>query len=439
MSAQFDLPTLSYQQGRLLMDEHAQREQLPSLRTIAQAYRIEGPFDEAALAAALTAVAARHQALRATFPTDAYTQTVHEGEPVPVTRVSVAAQGDPRLREEEALAAARRAAVEPFDTARGPRLRATVIELAPRERILVLAFDHLVLDAWSRSLVLGELTHCYAAARAGHEAALPEVEYSYADHVRQQQELLGGPEYGRLLDYWSGTLGVGGAIPVLGVGRAAAGTPVGCGTQEVEVPTAVAEGLRGLAARERSTLFLLVLCALQLALAARSARSRQATAVNLYNRDRIGTERLVAPLAELMVVSTDLDGAGSFREALRRVRAATLDAQEHAELPYPELVKALSPELYARPDAPVGVVLNMLYAELLDEHFRPPDTHCRPLVLDQAPARPRSELMIVGRTGAGRLTLAARYQRDRVDDAFVADLLAEVCGLLTEAVESVHV
>ncbi|MFB7279782.1 condensation domain-containing protein [Streptomyces hydrogenans] len=424
------LPTLSYQEGRLRMDEISRRESLPSQRTITQAYRIRGPFDPAALRSALREVVARHAALRTTFTGGPHRQHVRDEAEPRLDELSVAGEADP---EAAAVRAARTAALAPFAADEAPRLRATLITLAEADRVLVLAFDHLVVDAWSRGLVLDELGACYRASRAGEASGLPEVEYGYEDHIRDQQELLTGPEYERLLSYWSKTLDGTGAIPRLVTGRADTGLPVDCGTAVVRMPAPLADEVRALASRERSTLFLVVLTALQVALRLHGGGSDQATAVNLYNRDTLGTERLVAPLAELMVVRVDSAGAGTFRDALRLVRDGTLDAQEHAGLPYPELVKALNPAEYARPDAPVGVVLNMLYAELLGGAFDTADATCAPFAVPQTAARPRSELMVVGSSGPDGLDLSARYQSDRVDAGFVTRLLDTIVEILTTA------
>lgn len=433
VSAPVVIPTLSYQEGRLRMDEFSRRAGLPSQRTIFQAYQVTGQVDVTALTAAVQTVVGRHAALRTTFPQGPTDQHVRPEAAVVVERLDVTAAGDPLAA---ARASARTFASRPFGADETPRIRTAVVELGAGDRLVVFTFDHLVVDAWSRTLVLEEINTCYRSAIAGVAPDLAAVEYAYEDYVRDQRAALTGPDHRRLLDYWTTALRGVGAIPALstGVARSPEGSPVGCGTAAVQVPTDTSRELRAFAARQRCTVFIVVLAALQVALRLRGGSSDQAAAVNLYSRDTVGTERLVAPLAELMIVRSDTGSATTFADVLRIVRADTLDAQEHAGIPYPELVRAFNPEQYARPDAPVGIVLNLLYDELLGGVFEVPGARWAPIDLNTAPARPRSELMVVGRSGRDTLELSARFQTDRVDARSVRTLLGVMARVMVAAV-----
>ncbi|MBV8931638.1 MAG: hypothetical protein JO285_03635 [Kutzneria sp.] len=282
------------------------------------------------------------------------------------------------------------------------------------------------MDAWARGLLMDELSALYSGQ------TLPEVEYGYQNYVNGQRELLVD---GRLMAFWRERLAGPGAIPRLDVAKLPAGrTPEG-GYQTRPLPAELVGRVRLLAARERATLFMLVLCALQIALREHTGADDQSVAVNVYNRDTVGQEKLVAPLAELLVVRTDLANALTFRDALGRVRAASLDAQEHGAMPFAELVKAFNPHDYADPDVPIGVVLNMLYSQVhgggLDLH--PATT--TPVPLSDKGFRPRSELMLVGEAGGTELTLSAYYQADRLPAEFVTALLDRLVALLSAVVD----
>ena len=56
------------------------------------------------------------------------------------------------------------------------------------------------------------------------------------------------------------------------------------------------------------------------------------------NRNRPGTDALIGPLANTVILRTDLGGDPSPREVMRRVRATTLAAFTHQDLPFEELV-----------------------------------------------------------------------------------------------------
>jgi non-ribosomal peptide synthetase component F len=62
------------------------------------------------------------------------------------------------------------------------------------------------------------------------------------------------------------------------------------------------------------------------------------------NRNRPGSEQLIGPLVNTVILRTNLGGDPSPREVMRRVRATALAAFAHQELPFEELVETLERE-----------------------------------------------------------------------------------------------
>ncbi|WP_229900359.1 condensation domain-containing protein, partial [Streptomyces capoamus] len=121
----------------------------------AVAARLGGALDRAALAEALTAVVARHEALRTTFEeTDGRpVQRVHPAGPVPVP-VRDAGDLDADLLAEYS---------RPFDLRQGPLLRALLLRESATAHVLLLTAHHIVTDGWSMGVVLDELCTVYDA------------------------------------------------------------------------------------------------------------------------------------------------------------------------------------------------------------------------------------------------------------------------------------
>src|SRR5262245_52813034 len=69
------------------------------------------------------------------------------------------------------------------------------------------------------------------------------------------------------------------------------------------------------------------------------------------NRNRPGSEHLIGPLVNTVILRTNLGGDPSPREVMRRVRATALAAFAHQELPFEELVEALEQERGLNPAA----------------------------------------------------------------------------------------
>src|SRR5205085_7121849 len=87
---------------------------------------------------------------------------------------------------------ARAHARQPFDLARGPLLRAALLQLDAQTHLLLLTFHHIVVDGWSLGVLLRELAACYAAARRHQPPALPPLPVQYADYALWQRAWLQG-------------------------------------------------------------------------------------------------------------------------------------------------------------------------------------------------------------------------------------------------------
>ena len=92
-------------------------------------------------------------------------------------------------------------------------MRVTLFTRSSQDHVLLLTIHHIVCDAWSIWLLLGELRLLYPAELAGKPASLPPRERDYADYIQWQKDTLSGPEGDRLWTYWQKQLA--GDLPLL--------------------------------------------------------------------------------------------------------------------------------------------------------------------------------------------------------------------------------
>src|SRR6185295_4549551 len=157
------------------------------------ALRLSGRLDIPALERALNEIVRRHEVLRTTF--DAL-----DGEPVqliattqplavPLTDLS---DLSPKDREAETRRLAVQEASQPFDFARGPMLRASLLRLEEEEHVLSLTMHHIVSDGWSMGVLVHEFAALYTAFSSDRPSPLAELPIQYADYAQWQRQWLSG-------------------------------------------------------------------------------------------------------------------------------------------------------------------------------------------------------------------------------------------------------
>ena len=80
-------------------------------------------------------------------------------------------------------------------------------------------------------------------------------------------------------------------------------------------------------------------------------------ATNVANRNRPGTDALIGPLVNTVVLRTNLGGDPNHREVMRRVRSTALAAFAHQNFPFEELVHTLERDRSLTPLANVMILL----------------------------------------------------------------------------------
>ncbi|HEX2080196.1 MAG TPA: amino acid adenylation domain-containing protein, partial [Longimicrobium sp.] len=313
---------------------------------MAGALRLRGRLDMAALRASLGALVERHEALRTTLDErdGAPVQVIHSSVPVPLAVVDLCGlPAAAREREAERLAGVE--ALRPFDLARGPLLRSTLLRLAGDDHVFCFTLHHIVGDAWSMEVLVREVSAQYAAARRSEPARLSELPIQYADYAVWQRGWLSGEVLEAQVGYWKVRLA--GAPPQLEVPtdrprRAGQGVRAGC--DSFKVHPRVAAGLRALSRREGTTLFMTLLAAWQALLSKYSGQNDVVVGTPVAGRTRVETEGLIGFFVNMLALRTDLAGDPTWAGLLGRVRGGALGAYDHQDLPFERLVEDLGVE-----------------------------------------------------------------------------------------------
>ena len=337
------LPASFAQQRLWFLDQMEPESPLYNMPT---ALRLSGRLDPAVLAAALAAVAARHEALRTTF-------AAADGEPVqriagrlelPLPVVDLAAL-PPAAVDEVADDLAAAEALRPFDLARGPLVRATLVRSGPEDHLLVLVMHHIVSDGWTFGILVRELAALYEAFSARQPSPLPPLPVQYADFAVWQRLLLSGPRLERLLAYWREKLSPPPPPLDLPADRPRPRIPSPrSGFRALSLDRPRAGAVRELARRSGSSLFMVGLALWQGLLARLTGQADLAVGTAIANRNRPELESLVGFFVNTLALRSDLAGDPELSELLARVRDVCLGAYAHQDLPFEKLVEELNPE-----------------------------------------------------------------------------------------------
>lgn len=306
---------------------------------------ITGRLNLAALHDALNEVIRRHEVLRTTFG-------LVDGQPVqiisPALTLMLPVVDLRKLTAEQRKAQTSRLtkehAMRGFDIEEGPLLHASLLRLEEEEHLLLLNLHHIIFDGWTVGIFFRELSVHYEAFAKGEPSPLPPLPIQYADFAVWQRQRLQGELLEEQLTYWQRQLA---NLPSLKLPldklRPPARTFRG-GSQSFVLPADVSSELKAISRRAGATLFMTLLAAFKVLLRWYSGQDDIVVGTDVANRNRTVLEGLIGFFVNQWVLRTDLSGAPTFMEVVRRVREVTLGAYMHEDLPFERLVEALNPD-----------------------------------------------------------------------------------------------
>ncbi|HEY0738584.1 MAG TPA: amino acid adenylation domain-containing protein, partial [Herpetosiphonaceae bacterium] len=429
----YDLFPVSFAQQRLWflhqLDPASAEYNMPAT------VRLRGTLNVGALELSLQAIIARHETLRTTFPVidDQPMQRIAPDSDLLLQRRDLRPISDDLLREAEARRLALVEAQQPFDLQRGPLLRATLLQLAEHDYLLLLTLHHIVADGWSLRLFVHEIAAYYTAHVTGQSAPLPELPIQYADFAVWQRDWLQGEALDAELAYWTQCLG--GDLPVLELPSdrlpTASSGPHGARHTFFIAPTLTAE-LDSLSRQEHVTLFMTLLAAFNVLLFRYTRQTDLLVGTPIANRNDAELEGLIGFFANTLVVRSDLSGDPCFGELLGQVRETMLNAYDHQDLPFEKLVEVLQPERDLHHSPLFQVMFVMQQAPLPPIQLQ----HLTVSMIDLDPATAKFDLLLALSEKEQGLEAVLEYRADRLTATMITRLAEHYQTLLHSIVAS---
>ncbi len=401
---------------------------------MSSALRLQGTLDRAAVAATFDEIVRRHEVLRTRFPSvdGRPSQRIAPAAPHPLPCVDLTALA-PEVHEEELLRLARQDALRPFDLEHGPLFRTVLVHLGPVENALLLNMHHIVSDGWSIGILKREVAALYEAFSRGGRSPLPDLSVQYADYAAWQQSWLRGRVLEEELAFWRRVLGERPTRLRLPFDRPRPAEPIQRGAaHSLEIRGALYDALAGLARGSGATLFMTFLAVFAALLHRYTGQERILFGIPVAGRRRPEIEELIGFFVNTVVLRTDPAPGLTFRELLERVRAGTVEAFSHQDVPFEKVVEALQPERSAH----ATPLFQVMFA--FQENGREKgEALAGGLSLGgirRGLGRTLMDLMLSGTATVDRVDLGFSYSADRFDGETVAAMARHLRGILEAVV-----
>ena len=309
--------------------------------------RLSGSLNRVALKATLDRIVARHENLRTRF-------VLENGEPV--QRIDAAEAGFslhehdlsalPETAQQEAIATHTQDVFSrPFDLAQGPLIRGRLLRVSESEHILLINQHHIISDGWSLGVLVQEVSALYSAFSQGQADPLPALTIQYADYAAWQRQWLQGETLQAHIDYWKAHLSGAPELLALPTDRPRPAVQSYAGRSvDFRFSSELSQGLKQLSQKHGTTLFMTLLAGWGLLMSRLSGQSDVVIGSPIANRQRSEIENLIGFFVNTLALRISTAGDPSVAALLAQVKADTLGAYAHQDIPFEQVVEALQPQ-----------------------------------------------------------------------------------------------
>ncbi|MEE4592678.1 amino acid adenylation domain-containing protein [Streptomyces sp. DSM 41524] len=415
------LPLAPLQEGLLFHSVYD--EAAPDVYVVQDTMDLEGDLDPEALRAACRTLLRRHANLRAGFRYAGLrrpVQFIPREVPLPWEEFDLAA-----LSEDERAAAADRVLEADrrrrFDLGKPPLMRFTLLRLGAGRHRFVLTNHHILLDGWSRPMLLRELLALYASR--GDDSGLPRVR-PFRDYLRW----LADQDRDAAVAAWrEAVAGLDG--PTLVAPRAGDRPAVVPGRLDAELEPAVHEALSALARERALTLNSLVRGAWAVVLGGLTGRDDVVFGATVSGRppELAGVETMVGLFINTLPVRVRLRPGEPLVDMVRRVQDEQTRLQAHQQIDLAEVRRlAGAGELFD-----TTMVFENYPVDLTAGNDEPGGASGLTVVGARNRDAAHYPLALVAVARGGLLRLRLDHQPDLVPDASARAVLDRVVRVLT--------
>ncbi|ROZ98666.1 amino acid adenylation domain-containing protein [Gordonia sp. OPL2] len=302
--------------------------------------RLTGRLSVDALRGALEDVVTRHTALRTVYP-------VRDGEPVGVVLDEPAdVVGSVRVhRHADPAGVADEICARPFDLTVDPPFRAAVASSGSEEHVLILAIHHIAADGASLPVLIGDLLTAYRERLAGRSEAWQAADVDFRDYaLRMASEGLAEDD----LAYWTARLADAPTETTLPATVADEAPSDRGALATVAIDDDVREGLTRFVRDHNTTAFSVLHSALAILLHRMGLGRDVVVGTPVANRSprsggALDFSGVVGMFVNTLALRTRIEPGRSVADMVADVRDDDLEALDHRDVPFDDVVSELNP------------------------------------------------------------------------------------------------
>ncbi len=339
---------------------------------IAGAYILEEVLDEVSFNRVFTTLVGRHESLRAVLITV-------EGEPKQKI-LSVAESGfrlekfdlrNMQSNEAKAWEIVYKEVNDPFCLTSGPLFKAKLVQLQNEKYVFLINMHHIISDAVSMEVILGEIITLYDGYKKGKENSLKPLRIQYKDFAYWQNQQLERVEFKEQQHYWLNQLG----------GR----------LQQLELPwdkerpqimtyngdsvnllldQSISEALKSLGRNNDATLFMVLVAVLNILFYKFTGQTDIILGTPIARREHADLEGQVGFYINPLTLRTRINPEDNPLDLLEKVKEMTLSAYEHQAYPFDKLVEDLGIKRDIRKHPIFNVMVDMVNINNIENILR---------------------------------------------------------------------
>ncbi len=390
----------------------------------AHLYKINGPLNFQHLENSIQFLFDKHEILRSNF------ENTNEGIEVKIKdqiqfQLSIAViEDDPEKVVEETDQFVNKL----FDLSNDVLLRIKLIQTGSEESLMILSIHHIIGDRSSLLSFHTELFEVYQKLNEGQPLSSPANELQYADyaHWKNQQE----PDQ-KNIEYWleklSGDLQII-RLPADHVRPRKASFKGATVAQKLS--TELTDKISIFSKQYQTTPYVVLLAVLKILLFRYSNQEDILVASPFSNRDLPVLDKVIGFFNETVVLKTSFNDQDSFSTIVKQLKANTLEAMEHKDVPFDTLVKKLQPK---RDSSANPIFQTMFVYNQSAGAIEVPDLVIKDKPVDLKVSK--FDLTLFANKIGNELEIALEYAQDLFEEATIKRMLFHFENLLNNLLE----